>query len=133
MSNDPSLTNLALDLTDHELGHSRSKLAIEPRRVKFEFDDIKSPFFYDNNSCISTMWVAMSASFPAGEGEFIKSVRLFEDQLTDPKLKQDVKDFTHQEAHHSLQHRRINKMFDSLGYKTDQLNDFIVKKLLRNI
>ena len=131
MSTGTSLTNHTLDLNDHETSHSRSKMAIEPRRVKFEFDDINSPFFYDNNSCISTMWVALSASFPAGEGEFIKSVRLFENQLTDPKLIQDVKDFTHQEAHHSLQHKKINKMFDGLGYKTDKLNDFIKGELIK--
>lgn len=109
--------------------HSRSKIAIEPRRVKFAFDDIESPFFYDNNSCISAMWVAMSATFPAGEGEFIKSVRLFEHKLTDPKLIQEVKDFTHQEAHHSLQHKQINKVFDSLGYQTENLHSVFSKEL----
>jgi predicted metal-dependent hydrolase len=124
----PELLDSASNNPDN---HSRSKLTIEPRRVKFAFDDIDSPFFYDNNSCISAMWVAMSASFPAGEGEFIKSVRLFENQLTDPKLKQEVKDFAHQEAHHSLQHKQINKMFDELGYQTGKLHDYFKEELAR--
>jgi len=115
---------------DHNVSSaSHSKLEIIPRRVKFEFDDFDNPFYYDGNSCISAMWVALSASFPAGEGEFIKSVRLFEDQIQDPKLKSEVADFAQQEAHHSLQHRHINKMFDDLGYKTVELNNFFKHEL----
>ena len=108
---------------------SHSKLDIIPRRVMFEYDDFENPFYYEGNSCISAMWVALSASFPAGEGEFIKSVRLFEDQIEDPKLRSEVVDFAHQEAHHSLQHRQINKVFDSLGYKTSKLNDYFKREL----
>ena len=108
---------------------SRSKLDIVPRRVAFEFSDFDGPFYYNGNSCISALWVAMSASFPAGEGEFIKSVKLFEDQISDPKLKAEVRDFAHQEAHHSLQHRLVNKEFDKLGYKTGKLNDFLKTEL----
>lgn len=110
------------------LSPSRSKVEIVPRRVSFEFNDFDGPFYYDNNSCISAMWVALSASFPAGEGEFIKSVKLFEGQISDPKLLGEMRDFAHQEAHHSLQHRQVNKMFDDLGYQTSRLNDFIKEK-----
>lgn len=122
MPNSASLIPAIPDIGDPAQAQSRSKLAIEPRRVKLAFDDISSPFFYNNNSCISAMWVALSATFPAGESEFIKSVNLFEHQLTDAKLKQDVKDFTQQEAHHSLQHKKINQVFDGLGYQTAKLN-----------
>ena len=108
---------------------SRSKLEIVPRRVKFEFSDLDGPIYYAGNSCISAMWVALSASFPAGEGEFIKSVKLFEDQIQDPKLKEEVRDFAHQEAHHSLQHRQINKAFDDFGYSTAKINEFFKQKL----
>lgn len=126
-----STSNPTLDNSfgNDAVNSSRSKLDIVPRRVKFEFDDLSNPFYYDNNSCISAMWVALSASFPAGEGEFIKSVKLFENQIKDPKLKAEVQDFAHQEAHHSLQHRQINKMFDDIGYETGQLNDFFKAEL----
>ena len=108
---------------------SHSKIDIVPRKVSFDFTDFDGPFYYNNNSCISAMWVALSASFPAGEAEFIKSVMLFENQISDPKLKAEVRDFAQQEAHHSLQHRRVNKMFDSLGYRTDRLNSFFKEAL----
>lgn len=105
-----------------EAVQSRSKIEIIPRKVTFDFSDFEQPFYYNGNSCISAMWVALSASFPAGEAEFIKSVGLFEHQIGDHKLKAQVRDFAHQEAHHSLQHRRVNRMFDRLGYRTDKLN-----------
>ncbi len=126
--NNPSLSD-SFSPSSLAASPSRSKLEIVPRRVRFEFDDFDGPFYYNGNSCISAMWVAMSASFPAGEGEFIKSVMLFEDQITDPKLKAEVRDFAHQEAHHSLQHRLVNKEFDKLGYETGKLNDFFKVKL----
>ncbi|RBP53463.1 metal-dependent hydrolase [Arenicella xantha] len=108
---------------------SNSKLAIEPRRVKFEFDDLKERFFYNENSLISALWVAMSASFPIGETEFIHSVKLFSDQVTDPKLQQEVKEFSAQEAHHSLQHRKINKLFDDLGYSTAKIEKTLKEQM----
>jgi len=65
---------------------SRSKLVIEARRVKFDFHDIETPFFYNGNAFISALWVALSSTFPVGEAEFIRSVRLFENKISDPKL-----------------------------------------------
>jgi len=50
-------------------------------------------------------------------------------QIKDPKLKLDITNFVHQEAHHSLQHKLINKMFDELGYSTAKLNEFFIEKL----
>ena len=108
---------------------SFSKLDIQPRTVKFEFEDLTSPYYYKDNPQISALWAALSASFPPGEAEFIKSVKLFEDQITDPKLKQEVKDFAHQEAHHSLQHRQLNKIFDDMGYKTQDLDKVFREEL----
>ncbi len=107
----------------HELGHfsSRSKIEIKPRRVGFDFSDIDSPFFYKGNPCISALWVAMSTSFPAGEGEFIRTTKHYEGQISDETLLQDVQQFTHQEAHHSLQHRLVNKLFAEQGYNIGML------------
>ncbi|MBX2848223.1 MAG: metal-dependent hydrolase [Acidiferrobacterales bacterium] len=110
---------------------SKSKIEIQPRRVGFEFSDVSSPFFYQDNSCISAFWVGMSASFPLGEAEFIKSTRLFEEQINDEKLLEDVRDFAQQEAHHALQHRRLNKLFDDLGYDIGKLEHFFNKELKR--
>jgi len=112
-----------------QIGHSQSKLAIEPRRVRFEYGDISKVDFHSENTVVSAFWVGLSATFPLGEGEFIKAVKLFEDQVEDSKLKDDVKNFTAQEAHHALQHKLVNKQFDSLGFDTGKVEHLIKEKL----
>ncbi len=113
-----------------EAKQSQSKINIQPRHVKFDFADIQTPFFYQDNPCISAVWVSLSASFPLGEAEFIKSTKQFEHNITDPKLKAEVKKFAQQEAHHSLQHRRLNQAFEATGYPVTQLEAEIKKELL---
>ena len=108
---------------------SRSQLPIERRKVKFSLEDITDKYFYDGNPQISAFFVGLSVSFPPGEGEFIKSVKLFEDQITDERLRNEVKNFAHQEAHHSLQHKLLNKHFRKLGYMTDVVDEMMYEKL----
>jgi len=114
---------------DLVITQSKSKLTIVPRRVKFDYTDIDSPTFYPENTVISAYWVGLSSTFPIGEAEFIRSVKLFENKITDPKLKEEVKDFATQEAHHSLQHKMLNKQFDACGYSTKKVEELMDKKL----
>lgn len=95
---------------------SRSHIPIVPRRPKWDFADLKERFFFGGNGLKSAFVVALSGSFPPGEKEFIQSVRLFMNQVRDPKLIEDVKDFTAQEGQHSFQHKLLNEAFDRLGY-----------------
>ena len=112
---------------------SFSKLPIERRHVKFSYKDIDKFDFYNNNAVISAYWAGLSATFPRGEAEFINSVKLFEDQITDPKLKAEVADFAAQEAHHSLQHKLVNKQFTSLGYRIEHIESEIDKKIAERV
>ena len=108
---------------------SHSKLPIERRRVKFDFSDIEDKYFYGGNPQVSAFFAGLSVSFPPGEGEFIKSVKLFEDQITDERLKTEVKNFAHQEAHHSLQHKMLNKRLVELGYDIAVVEKIMQQKL----
>ncbi|MFT5610522.1 MAG: putative metal-dependent hydrolase [Polaribacter sp.] len=110
-------------------GQSSSKLNIVPRRVRFNFSDINRADFHSNNAIISAFWVGLSATFPIGEAEFIHSVKLFENQVSDPKLLKEVQEFAQQEAHHALQHKKINSQFDSCGYGTRKIQDLMDAKL----
>jgi len=102
---------------------SRSHIPIVPRRPKWDFADLKERFFFGGNGLKSAFVVALSGSFPPGEKEFIQSVRLFMDQVRDPKLIADVKDFTAQEGQHSLQHKLMNEAFDRLGYSATRVSE----------
>lgn len=112
---------------------SRSKLTIEPRTVKFDYTDVDRRFFFNNNAAISALWAGFSATFPLGEKEFINSVQLFKDKITDEKLKQEVKDFILQEAHHSVQHRKLNTYFEELGYDIEKVESFIGAKIQERV
>lgn len=108
---------------------SKSKLNIEPRKVRFDYSEINKPDFFGGNYVASAFFTALSITFPPGEAEFIHSVRYFEKKIKDPKLKADVKDFAAQEAHHGLQHKKLNKQFESLGYQVSTIEEKIDQKL----
>ena len=122
-------TNLAVA----EAEKSQSKLPIIKRVVRFDYQDIDTPHFYAGNPIISALWVGLSATFPLGEAEFIRSVKNYEKQVTDPKLKEEVANFAAQEAHHSLQHKKMNKQFDQTGFDTASIEVKIEEKLSERI
>jgi len=102
---------------------SKSHIPIIPRRPKWDFADLKERLFFGGNGLKSAFVVALSGSFPPGEKEFIQSVRLFVNQVRDPKLIGDVKDFTAQEGQHSHQHKLLNEAFDRLGYLATHVSE----------
>lgn len=108
---------------------SQSKLPINRRTVRFDYSDIEGDTFHSNDAVVSAFWVGLSATFPLGEAEFIRSVKLFENQITDPKLVADVADFAAQEAHHGLQHKKLNKHFDDNGFNTKQVENLISEEI----
>src|SRR5690606_10279173 len=62
---------------------------------------------------------ALSLLFPSGERLFIDSVRLFADDITDPKLKADIRAFIAQEAIHSREHAHYNALLTAQGIDVD--------------
>ncbi|MFG1791791.1 metal-dependent hydrolase [Nocardia sp. NPDC049149] len=88
------------------------------RRIKFRFGATEShgKYFVENDMVFSHFVAGLSAGFPAGEESFIRSVRRFADQITDPVLKKRVAAFIGQEAMHGLEHRQLNERLFALGY-----------------
>jgi predicted metal-dependent hydrolase len=62
--------------------------------------------------------------FPDGEDFFVRSVRHFRGQVTDPELKRQVAGFIGQEAMHGREHRALNDRFGELGYPAKNVERF---------
>lgn len=112
---------------------SKTPLSVKARHMEFPYERMESKDFFDNNCLKSAYLAAMSATFPEGEAEFIKSVRNFRDQTNDPELKAQIKGFIGQEAHHSLQHKRFNQALKQKGYDVPRLEGVFEKDLLWSI
>ena len=111
----------------HNADHQN--VEVKPRHMSFPFKRVENQFFFDNNSLLSTFFASLSSTFPPGEAEFIASVRLYKDQVTEPNLSEQIRGFIGQEAHHSLQHKRANEVLRDLGLDAVALE----KKLERDI
>jgi uncharacterized protein len=112
---------------------SLTPMEVKARRMDFPYDDVSQRDFFDNNAVKSAYIAALSATFPAGEGEFIKSVRMFRDQTNDEELRSQVKGFIGQEAHHSLQHKRFNIALKEKGLDVPRLEGVFEKDLAWSI
>lgn len=93
---------------------------IPTRRMTFEesLQDIPRHFGSDGDLLSSHIAACLSSVFPDGEDFFVRSVRRYRDDVTDPTLKAQVKGFIGQEAIHGREHRVLNRRFADLGYPT---------------
>src|SRR5437879_1586880 len=93
---------------------------VPTRRISFEesLEDLPRHYAADGDLIASHIAAALSAVFPDGEDFFVRSVRHFRDQVTDPALKRQVAGFIGQEAMHGREHRAFNDRLDQLGYPT---------------
>jgi predicted metal-dependent hydrolase len=96
---------------------------VPTRRVSFEasLQDLPKHFGADGDLITSHLSAALSAVFPDGEDFFVRSVRHFRDQITNPELKRQVAGFIGQEAMHGREHRAFNDRLDRLGYPTKKV------------
>jgi predicted metal-dependent hydrolase len=103
---------------------------IVPREhLDFGLDGDIPKYWMGNDPFKTRFFDAMSTLFPMGEKFFITSVREFRDQVTSPQLQQEVKDFTRQEAQHSLVHRQYNERLKAQGVEIDSINERIENRL----
>lgn len=96
---------------------------VPTRRISFEesLQDLPRHFAADGDLIMSHLAASLSAVFPDGEDFFVRSVRNFRHEVTDPELKRDVAGFIGQEAIHGREHRALNDRLDQLGYPTKRM------------
>jgi uncharacterized protein len=99
---------------------------VPTRRMTFEesLEYLPKHFAADEDLIASHLTGALSAVFPDGEDFFVRSVRHYRDQITDPDLKRQVSGFIGQEAVHGREHRVFNDRLDALGYPTKRFEKF---------
>lgn len=92
-------------------------MALQVRNIRFELSQPLASDWLDNDAFKTAFFNALSMTFPAGEGFFIESVKHFRDEVTDPKLKDEICQFIAQEGNHSREHRKYNRLLCQLrGY-----------------
>jgi hypothetical protein len=92
---------------------------VRARRIRFDYPTGSLRHHYVDGDLVMSHAVAyLSAAFPEGEDFFVRSVRHFADQVTDPELRARVAGFIGQEVTHGREHRALNERLHQMGYPT---------------
>ena len=89
---------------------------ITVRRMDFTIRPDMDKYWFDGNPLISAFFYALSATFPDGERFFIDTVRHYQKDVQDPLLKQQIRAFIGQEAHHGKAHEDFNNALENHGF-----------------
>lgn len=92
-----------------------SDLVITPRDRRFGREVRQERWWLGGDPYASSMFNALSITFPKGEAFFIESVRNFRDGAP-PKLEAEINAFIKQEVMHSREHISFNKRVADTGY-----------------
>lgn len=105
--------------------------SIQTRRMSFEesLQAVPRHFGPDGDLVSSHIVACLSAVFPDGEDFFVRSVRRFRSDVTEPVLKRQVGGFIGQEAVHGREHRAFNRRLSDVGYPTRFLERFTERLL----
>lgn len=106
-----------------------NKSDIQPRKMDFTFDPAMGRYWFANDQFKTLLLTALSCTFPEGERFFVRSVRHYQKNLTDPLLKEQVKGFIGQEAHHGNEHEAFNEFMQERGVPTKKISDFVLNGL----
>lgn len=108
------------------------KRTVRTRRIRFDYPRGSLRRHYVGGDLVMSHIVAvLSATFPEGEDFFVRSVRRYADQVTDPELKKQVAGFIGQEVTHGREHRELNERLQEMGYPTRFVDRVVRKSLAR--
>ena len=105
--------------------HTPTGADIVPRKgPDFGLDGDIPKYWLDGDAFKTRFFDAMSLTFPEGEKFFITCVRDYRDQISDPKLAAQVKDFIYQEGQHGMVHTQFNNRLKDQGIDVDAHLEF---------
>jgi hypothetical protein len=103
-------------------------LRITPRDRRFGREASAPRLWHGGRVEATAIYNALSSTFPIGEAYFVESVRAFREG-TPPKLADEIKAFTTQEAIHSREHDAFNKRAERSGYDLSKLEARVTERL----
>ncbi|MBA3981578.1 MAG: metal-dependent hydrolase [Alcanivorax sp.] len=106
-----------------------NKSDIQPRKMDFEFDEAIPRYWFGGDQFKTLLLSALSCTFPEGERFFVRSVRHYQRDIQDPQLREQVKGFIGQEAHHGNEHEAFNNFLESKGIPANKVSDFVLRGL----
>jgi predicted metal-dependent hydrolase len=105
-----------------------AELSITPRDRRFGRSAAAPRLWHGGRVEATAIYNALSTTFPKGEAFFVESVRAFRDGAP-PKLAEEIRAFTTQEAIHSREHDAFNKRAADSGYDLNRLEAQVEKRL----
>ncbi len=103
---------------------------VRTRRIRFSYPQgALDKHYVDGDLIMSHIVAVLSATFPPGEDFFVRSVRHFSDQVTDPELQEQVRGFIGQEVTHGREHRALNERLQQMGYPTRRIDRLVHRRL----
>ena len=109
-------------------GPTPADLSITPRDRRFGREAATPRLWHGGRVEATAIYNALSTTFPKGEAYFVESVRAFREGAP-PKLAEEIKAFTTQEAIHSREHDAFNKRAESSGYDLSLLEERVAERL----
>ena len=109
-------------------GPTPADLSITPRDRRFGRDATTPRLWHGGRVEATAIYNALSTTFPKGEAYFVESVRAFREGAP-PKLAEEIKAFTTQEAIHSREHDAFNKRAEPSGYDLSKLEERVGERL----
>jgi hypothetical protein len=103
-------------------------LRITPRDRRFGRDARIPRLWHGGRVEATAIYNALSSTFPEGEAFFVESVREFREGAP-PRLVEEIKAFTTQEAIHSREHDAFNRRAADAGYDLSKLEAQVEKRL----
>jgi uncharacterized protein len=97
-------------------GRVTTRPGIHRRDLDFGLTPDLPRYWHSGDPYITHFFNGLSLMFPEGERFFMDTVRYFQDRITDPKLREDVRGFLGQEAIHGREHHRYNEILAAQGY-----------------
>ncbi len=112
-----------------QFNESNTPLTIQVRKFDPAATDQAPKYFFDNDPFKTHFMNALSVLFPEGERFFIRSVLAYRDQISDPKLLKEIREFCAQEAQHTLVHEAMNELAARHGYPVAWLEALVRRDL----